>query len=412
MKLPGFLTPLGLLLATVVLLVVAGVVYADGHRIFSPGALSTANDTGLVLGNVPSHAALANDCAACHTAPWEEKTMADRCLGCHSEIAVQFTDFSKLHSTPEFTNCRDCHTEHQGANGNLTQIMELEVNHEKYNFSLATHQTKPDGQPFACADCHTDSLNRFDPATCVTCHRKTDPTFTEQHIADFSENCLDCHNGKDRFSDNVFEHNTLTFPLLGKHAQTACTACHTGVQDLESFKLAPTDCVDCHLKVNPHPPSFGTDCATCHNSESWQTEVFDHDLAAFKLTGKHQTVPCTDCHINNVFRGTPQTCVGCHAKDDVHLGTFGNDCAACHTTDTWKRGPFIHTFPLDHGGQGIIACATCHSDPSTYQVYTCYNCHNPVDIVRIHAFSEMMRTDITDCVDCHPTGKTTMRMMN
>jgi hypothetical protein len=410
MKLPTFLTPLGILLAIAALLAVAGIVYADGHRVFSPGALSTASEVGIVRGEVPSHAALTSNCAACHTAPWESQTMANRCVDCHTEIAAQLVDPGRLHGMPEFQNCRDCHTEHQGPAGNLTQITELEVDHNRFGFSLATHQFRPDGQPLQCADCHTESLARFDAANCVTCHRETDPTFTEQHIADFGENCRECHDGKDRFSETVFDHNLQAFPLLGQHAQVACATCHTEVQDLAGFQQAPTDCAGCHLEDNPHPPTFDTDCAECHNSESWDTEIFDHDLAAFKLTGKHQAVACADCHINNVFRGTPQTCVGCHAKDDVHLGQFGNDCAACHITDGWQRGPFEHTFPLDHGGQGIVACVTCHTDPATYKVYTCYNCHNPVDIRRIHVFSEMMGSDITDCVRCHPTGKTTMQM--
>jgi hypothetical protein len=410
MKLPTFLTPLGILLAVAALLIVVGIVYLDGHTIFSPGPLSTANDTGLVLDGVSSHAALADDCAACHTAPWDQVSMAARCLDCHIEIAAQLTDTTKLHSTPEFANCRDCHTEHQGPDGNLTQMVELTVEHDRFGFSLAVHQTAADGAPFQCADCHTESLARFAPATCVSCHRETDRTFTEQHIADFGETCLECHNGEDRFSAEIFDHNLLEFPLLGQHATTTCTACHQDVETLAAFVDAPTDCAGCHLEDNPHPPTFGTDCAACHNSDSWESEVFDHDLAAFKLTGKHQEVPCADCHINNVTRGTPQTCVGCHAKDDVHLGQYGTDCAACHTPEIWQRGPFIHTFPLDHGGQGIVACATCHTDPPIYTTYTCYNCHNPVDITRIHAFSEMMGTDITDCVRCHPTGKTTMRM--
>lgn len=409
-KLPTFLTPLGMILAITTLLVVAGLLYTDGHRVFSPGELSTANKTGAIYGGVSSHAALVTDCAACHAAPWEKTTMAQRCLDCHTDIAAQFTNPAKLHSTPQFQNCRDCHVEHRGATANLTLVRELTVNHDLFGFSLVRHQTKPDNQPFACTDCHTESLNRFAAETCVECHQQNDRTFTELHIADYGDNCQACHNGVDRFSKDVFDHNKSQFPLLGQHAQTACTACHQEVKDLDGFKQAPSECVDCHLQHNPHPPSFGNDCAACHNSDSWQTEIFDHNLSSFKLTGKHQAVACKDCHINNVFRGTPQTCVGCHAKDDVHLGNFGKDCAACHQTDSWQRGPFVHTFPLDHGGGGIIACATCHTDPATYKTYTCYNCHNPVDIKRIHVFAEMMASDITDCVRCHPTGKTTMQM--
>ena len=110
------------------------------------------------------------------------------------------------------------------------------------------------------------------------------------------------------------------------------------------------------------------------------------------------------------IKARPRSCAGCHTKDDAHRGTFGTDCAACHNTDAWKPATFQHIFPLDHGGKGIIACATCHTVPGNYKAYTCYNCHNPADIQRLHSFAEMMGTNITDCVRCHPTGQKTMQM--
>lgn len=173
-KLPTFLTPLGMILAITTLLVVAGLLYTDGHRVFSPGELSTANKTGAIYGGVSSHAALVTDCAACHAAPWERTTMAQRCLDCHTEHAAQFTNPAKLHSTPQFQNCRDCHVEHRGTLPISRWSGNFPVNHDLFGFSLVRHQTKPDNQPFACTDCHTESLNRFAAETCVECHQQNE----------------------------------------------------------------------------------------------------------------------------------------------------------------------------------------------------------------------------------------------
>lgn len=216
--------------------------------------------------------------------------------------------------------------------------------HDRYGFSLARHQTKADGSAFACADCHPKGVKKFDAATCLACHRERNAPFMAQHIADFGESCTACHDGVDRFAPDVFDHNKLNFQLTGRHAQTTCAACHISVRGLDDFKRTPT------------------------------------------------------------------TCAGCHAVDDVHLGAYGSDCAACHTTETWQRGSFVHTFPLDHGGQGIVACATCHPATSVKAVYTCYNCHNPADITRIHNSSRRVQTNYADCVRCHPTGEPTMPM--
>jgi hypothetical protein len=336
--------------------------------------------------------------------------MNDRCLSCHSNIQTEINDPSSLHGLLKATNCRDCHTEHRGPQGYLTQIARLEIDHTRFGFSLAAHQTNWNGRPFACEDCHTQRLTLFEPAQCETCHRNYQNDFINSHVVQFGSNCRACHEGTDALTKKNFDHNQLAFPLLGKHAKVQCASCHSGARQLADFRAAPTNCAGCHLKDNKHPANFGTDCARCHNSEGWQTEIFDHNLATFKLTGKHLQVACTQCHVNRVFQGTPAQCVSCHLKDDVHRGLYGTQCAACHTPETWKRGVFEHTFPLNHGGFGTIACATCHTNLSNYKVYTCNTCHNPEDIRRQHSFAEMMNTDITNCVRCHPTGQKTMIM--
>ncbi|MFN8467904.1 MAG: cytochrome c3 family protein [Caldilineaceae bacterium] len=220
----------------------------------------------------------------------------------------------------------------------------IAADHDRYGFSLAQHQTKADGSAFACADCHPNGVKKFDMATCLACHRVMNALSMAQHIADFGENCTACHDGLDRFAPDVFDHNKLNFQLTGRHAQTTCAACHISVRGLDDFKRTRT------------------------------------------------------------------TCAGCHAVDDVHLGAYGSDCAVCHTTETWQRGPFVHTFPLDHGGQGIVACATCHPDANAKAVYSCYNCHKPTDITRIHTSGRRVEKNIADCIRCHPTGEPTMPM--
>ena len=55
---------------------------------------------------------------------------------------------------------------------------------------------------------------------------------------------------------------------------------------------------------------------SCHTMDTWFNAKFDHlKVTGYALTGAHATLPCTACHANNVFAGTPATCYACHASD-------------------------------------------------------------------------------------------------
>ncbi len=155
-----------------------------------------------------------------------------------------------------------------------------------------------------------------------------------------------------------------------------CTQCHVN----QVFKGTPTECFACHEKDDRHNGQFGTDCAVCHTPVAWDQVTFDHAQTAFPLTGQHQNVDCTQCHVNNTFKGTPTECVACHADPDFHAGAFGTDCASCHTTSGWTPAQYRGSHPVitHEGGSGInhghTTCRTCH--PSTVYQYTCLACHS------------------------------------
>lgn len=132
--------------------------------------------------------------------------------------------------------------------------------------------------------------------------------------------------------------------------------------------------------------------------------TFNHDLAAFKLTGRHKTVECQACHKTNTFKGTAQDCVSCHAEPKQHKGRYGTACANCHTTATWEGATFQHKFPLNHGKRNrTIECSVCHTEDKNFKTYTCYGCHE-------HEEKRMARKhknvkNLADCARCHPTGR-------
>ncbi|MFW1373616.1 hypothetical protein ACEV99_23245, partial [Vibrio parahaemolyticus] len=82
------------------------------------------------------------------------------------------------------------------------------------------------------------------------------------------------------------------------------------------------------------------DCARCHTVTVWKTVNFNHNtMTNFPLLGKHAAAKCEACHgPRTAPLKVSAECGSCHAKDDVHAGKLGKDCARCHNSAAWK-GP-------------------------------------------------------------------------
>jgi hypothetical protein len=319
-----------LLVALLVIVAVLGYTLLKGGGLFSPGPLTAASRRGIPLEGYGSHAKFEDHCSLCHQ-PWVGVD-STRCAACHTDVRAQIASGSGLHSYLENPDvCTHCHSEHQGRAANIAAAALPDFPHQQVGFSLVHHQLHAEGQPFACADCHSISDYGFDQALCENCHTELDAAYMTRHVIDMSRDCLACHDGSGRMAG--FDHTTV-FPLEGAHV------------DLE----------------------------------------------------------CRDCHGDGVYRGLPPDCVACHDEPDVHLGQFGTDCAACHTSQAWTPARLLqHAFPLDHGSPSEVDCQVCH--PTNYVTYTCYDCHehDQPEVEREHL--EEGIHDLENCVECHPTGR-------
>jgi hypothetical protein len=239
-----------------------------------------------------------------------------------------------------------------------------------------------------CMDCHTDvAAQRQDPVTLHGAFRQNNPNLG-------CRNCHPDHRGPNAPLTTV-DHNLFAFKLTGQHGNVACTGCHIN----NVFKGTPTDCYSCHQKDDKHIGSYGTNCGACHTPNGWLPASFDHNLSAFKLDGQHVNVACENCHINNVFKGTPTDCNSCHQKDDKHKGQFGQNCAACHTTAGWLPANIDHnlfSFKLT-GKHTTVVCESCHLNYVFRDTPTdCYSCHQKDDKHK-GQFG-------TNCGSCHTTA--------
>jgi hypothetical protein len=212
---------------------------------------------------------------------------------------------------------------------------------------------------------------------------------------------------------------------MSSHAQLAgkCGACHGAPWSSRSMS---DRCLACHQDVSTqiqgHSGVHGglvgarssSTCRACHSEHRGAngalTANFDHNKFPFKLTGKHASVPCNQCHTQTAaslqdLRNTPQDCYSCHAKNDAHSGKFGKLCGQCHGTDGWGNAKFDHTiFPLDHGSdQQAATCTTCH--PTNYSTYTCYGCHRHTTASVQGDHEGQSLASLADCIRCHPGGR-------
>ncbi len=340
---------------------------------------------------IEGHAEFESECASCHQ-KFSKDSQSRLCLDCHEDIAHDVENASGYHgraSEVTVSECRDCHTDHEGRGANIAAF-----DHDTFEHSLTDFPLLGAHSGGECADCHAEGRKfREAPSECVACHRDDD-----NHNGELGEDCAQCHTQRD-WKEAKFDHSETGWPLEGKHADAECESCHVG----GTYQDTTADCASCHRDDDDHAGQFGLDCATCHVPEAWTVSVFDHYReTGYALEGGHRQVACTSCHTGPLYtEPLDQACQSCHLEDDVHDGLRGRDCAACHDVSGWERDRFDHGdftgFAL-RGKHDELECENCHLEPADRVTLptACFDCHRDDDP---HKGQEGER-----CANCHNEG--------
>jgi Cytochrome c7 and related cytochrome c/Class III cytochrome C family len=396
----GCMTFSALVAAILTLLAIAGVIGVSGHSMFSPGDLSTVSQADVTqvatLGGVSSHAALEGRCDACHAAIWSGQTMGDRCLACHVTVGQQAATGTGLHGRLDATaaTCLRCHTEHRGATASSTLAGPEIFPHDGIGFALTAHQQPAVAVTVGCRQCHPASPTGYTSTTCIGCHQRLDGALMAEHVDQYGDVCLNCHDGKDTYG-KAFAHTS--YPLVGKHESATCASCHARSTTLAALRSTSTECATCHVKDDIHQGRLGPSCGSCHTPAGWEGAALDHvTQTRFPLTGRHVGVACEACHTDRRWTGIGTTCAACHAADDPHEGQFTGDCATCHVAGGWNDVTFDHaatSFPLARAHVGV-ACASCHVGGKFVGT--------PTTCVACHAADDAHKGTLgRDCESCH-----------
>jgi len=343
------------------------------HRPVSWTAVSWNHGSATGTPLSPAHRSLG--CDSCHTNRRFDAG-SPSCYSCH---AKQYQSSTRpAHAAAGFpTQCELCHRPSH------TSFSQATFQHAAYFTLVGAHATQ------ACASCHRNNVYKGTPRDCYGCHRTNyERTASPNHAAaGFPTTCDSCHRPSDAGWRTTFNHGSV-YSLVGVHATQPCTACHKN----NVYKGTPRDCYGCHRTnyertTNPNHVSaaFPTTCESCHRASdsSWRA-TFSHS-STYALVGVHATQPCSACHKNNVYKGTPRDCYGCHrttyertTRPNHAAAGFPTSCDSCHSasSSTWSASFDHNRFFVLAGRHLSAACSSCHRN----NVYrgtprTCYPCH-------------------------------------
>jgi len=372
------------------------------------------------------------DCAKCHTTQGFKPTIFDHamsnfklegahlrltCERCHKpeEFETPPPKVTLVRFKPVPQNCDGCHKDpHKGQFGNNCAqchtpekwITESRTFHNQTRFPLnGRHLTVP------CQSCHLKKVFAGTPITCYECHwvRKED----DVNRLRLGSDCQRCHTTSG-WSSTTYNHSAEAGVALSPvHQSLRCDTCHV------NRVYAQVNCSNCHAKdyesttrPNHRNAGFPTNCELCHkvSDARWEQASLNH-AEFFPLSGRHATASCQACHINNVYKGTPRECYGCHRQDydqtqnpNHKAAGFPTDCQNCHkyTDPNWGTSNFNHQnfFPLV-GRHATAQCASCHQN-GIYKgtPRECYGCHR-ADYEGTTNPDHRQAGFSTNCESCH-----------
>jgi hypothetical protein len=331
------------------------------------------------------------------------------CEKCHTATQDAVGDFQAQQFTGlKFNLCTNCHAdEHKGSFGSNCLKCHTESTFKQedvagaFNHQVTRYPLVGKHATVECELCHT-SKNRFNLASsfdlCSDCHPDNHDGIFQKPERDNS--CDQCHSVRGFFPPlfGVIEHRNTRFAIDGAHLAQPCIFCHE--QDFEPvYRWEPLSCKSCHTTI--HGEQFTgyqqneTWCENCHKTSDWVDLSFDHASTFFPLSGKHEDLDCSACHISNVeiiqYEDTDTSCNSCHG--DVHAKQFEEQvCDDCHSTQNWKIPEFDHfgltEFTLDDQHLDL-ACGQCHKfEPQLNTIrfkpipHKCQDCHSFGDFKR------------------------------
>jgi cytochrome c556 len=118
-----------------------------------------------------------------------------------------------------------------------------------------------------CADCHTGHLYRDKVGSaCIDCHKKDDDG-VKGHKGALGRDCAACHTERGWKEKGKFDHDKTRFPLLGKHVETKCAACHKST----NYRRRRATASAATRRTTSTRQRWARSAASCHGERDWKT---------------------------------------------------------------------------------------------------------------------------------------------
>lgn len=195
-----------------------------------------------------------------------------------------------------------------------------------YNHNLTIFPLTGAHQSALCIQCH--SIRDFSKSEikCNSCHE-------DFHKRQMGSDCERCHQTTTWLNiDRKLVHARTQFPLLGKHLNLDCHACHSNSVQDKNFRFLDVTCLSCHQSdlANASPNhtvnGYSSLCEKCHNPNGWQKVNYDHPQRFKIYIGEHfmRWESCNSCHPNyNNFKIT--FCGNCHSFQNYEESKYYHD---------------------------------------------------------------------------------------
>jgi len=196
-----------------------------------------------------------------------------------------------------------------------------------------------------CAACH-EPYAGVTSTGCIVCHADPGPLLSREPTAFHGQigSCRECHaehGGADR-KPTVMDHAALAAiglrdverdktGVAGRLRGWLRTAEAAGPARSGAPLLAPAEgllyCAACHSAQDRHQAQFGSDCARCHATTSWQVPGFRHPGPA--------STDCMECHL-----APPSHYMGHFQMVSMRIAKQPSarvpQCYLCHQTTDWN----------------------------------------------------------------------------
>lgn len=186
--------------------------------------------------------------------------------------------------------------------------------------------------------------------------------------------------------------------LSSRHAflSEKCETCHTPTRGVEASACISCHATDAAVLAREDTAFHATvqSCAGCHVEHQGGSRPTRMDHQVLVQIGEAKTGKPSASWPWRAFSRLPQArdsldCLSCHSNRSPHRDLFGKECAACHSTETWKIAGYQHPSPAS------TDCAQCHQAPPSH-----YMGH-------FHMISKMVarkeHARVEQCYLCHQT---------